>query len=486
MFMKVALLNPRVESYSSILPPLGLLYIASVLEKHHTVRVFDPLPGDTFAVDDIARFSPDIVGVSILTTYLERAQELVGLLRKQLPRAYYIAGGIHSTSLPEETLDSLGVDGICIGEGEATMRDLCSALESGKPAESVHGLLWHKKSQTIRTPRRSLIEDLDLLPFPARHLLPFDSYLFPPGIIRGHWSSRSTTILGSRGCPYPCIWCGSRALFGRRVRYRSPFSIAEEARELKERWRVDSLWFIDDTFTLNKTWAMEVSRSLKALKLQWGCQARVNTADEEMFRTMREGGCIQLDFGVESGSDRVLRAIGKGTTSDEARRAFAVARRVGLRTLASFMIGSPEEGPDEVEESIRLAREIRPDFTSVYHLTPFPGTTLFTTARREGWIKGGDYGRMGLKREPMMEIRMSSREQKAFRRRFQNSFSLRNYLGILRSPSYLAKACVLALSHPLGLLKGAVSYMRTGIFDDFAFSFLIHYVQVRQRGLRGR
>jgi radical SAM superfamily enzyme YgiQ (UPF0313 family) len=479
--LRVALVNPRVESYSSILPPLGLLYVAAVLEREgHEVRVFDIHPYDDKDLPGLAAYRPDVIGMTILTDYWPRAVKVAAFVGQAIPNATFVIGGIHVTTMPEESLEALGADVAVLGEGEYTMRELCGRIARKEGWTDVAGIMFKDAAGAfVRTTARPYIENLDEVPMPARHLLNFEQYLIPPGMVRGRWSERSTTVITSRGCPYACIWCASHCIFGRKVRRRSVANVIDEVEHLIKDYRIDTIWFIDDTFTLYKKWVMEFCRELPArgLRLSWGCQAHVKTADEEMFTAMKKAGCVQLDFGVESGSDRVLKALRKNSSADAIRRAFGIARKVGIRTMATFMFGSPAEELEDVEATMRLAREIKPDFASSFFITPYPGTELMDMAKANGWNFHYDPGATGLKKTPTLKIHFTEEQLMQFRSRFQKMFAWRNIIRNLLRPSIFVRAAALALRYPMGVVLGIRKFLKTWVLDDLFFEFLIYYVK---------
>lgn len=485
--MKIALINPRVESYSSTLPPLGLLYIAAVLEKEgYDVQLYDPYPDDDSELKKVIEFQPDVIGLSILTTYIERAKHIINILRPKLQKSFFVAGGIHSTVLPEESLSILDVDCVVIGEGEITMKELLHNIKNHKPISEVNGLLYKAGNGVIRTLPRQLSENLDELPFPARHLINFERYLYPPGIIRGIWSERSTTMITSRGCPFQCIWCGSQAIFGRRMRRRSVQNVIDELKILINDYNIDTVWFIDDTFTLNKQWVYDFCDAVEKnnLKLKWGCQAHVTTADEQMFARMMQVGLIQLDFGVESGSNKVLKAIKKTSNEKAIINAFKIAKRAGIRTMATFMFGLPSEEKEDIEKTFNIAKKIKPNFTSSFFLTPFPGTELMDMAKTNNWITETNYFAGSLKGKPMMKINFNADELYKIRSRFQRMFLFRNYMSLFTNFNYLFKAFSIVLRYPGGLYSGFTSFLKSRVFDDFVFNFLIYYADKKQKDCR--
>jgi anaerobic magnesium-protoporphyrin IX monomethyl ester cyclase len=481
--MKIALINPRVESYSSTIPPLGLLTIAAMLEKEgYTVRLFDIYPYNDRDIPKVVEFQPDVVGITVLTDYLERALHVGGKIRLALPKAFFLIGGVHVTALPEESMRAFGAHAGVLGEGEYTMLQLCGHLRDRMDWRSIQGIVYPADSRGfIVTPRRPYIEVLDEIPFPARHLLNFEDYLIPPGIIRGHWSERSTTVMTGRGCPFQCIWCGSQCTFGHKVRYRSISNVIAELQQLIRDYRIDTVWLVDDTFTLSKKRVLEFCAAVREnnIRLTLGCQAHVTTADEEMFREMKRTGFVQVDFGVESGSDRVLKTLKKHSNETAIRQAFACAKKAGLRTMATFMFGSPEEKEEDVEATMRLARAIYPDFVSSFFITPYPGTELMEMSLKHGWIRQGERSSFGLKKEPMLQAYFAPSQLKKIRSRFQAQFAFRNFAGLFFSPKYMFRALTLVARYPMGLVLGIRKYFKTFVLDDLIFEFLVYYVRER-------
>ncbi len=482
---KIALVNPRVESYSSTLPPLGLLYIAAVLEKEgFSPEVFDIYPYDDRDISELVAYKPDVVGMTILTDYWHRAQELAGIIGDQLPGAFFVIGGVHVTALPQESLTALKASVGVVGEGELTMTEICRRLVSGLSWQDIPGIVYHDATgKFVAGSERSYIEDLDTVPFPARHLLRFEDYLVPPGIIRGYWSERSTTVMTSRGCPFSCIWCGSQCTFGHRVRNRSIDNVISEIEHLIQHYAIDTIWFVDDTFTLNKSRVLEFCSKIeqRRIRLTWGCQAHVKTADAEMFAAMKRAGLVQLDFGVESGSDRVLTSLKKNSSAVAIKKAFAIARAAGIRTTATFMFGSPGETHEDVEQTMSLAQQIRPNFVSSFFITPYPGTELMDLVKENRWEMIVNRSQHGLKKGPMLRIHFTEKELLTIRERFQRNFAFRNFAGVLFSPRFMRKAILLFLRYPGGILSGARAFVKSRVLDDFFFAFLNYFVKAKTR-----
>jgi radical SAM superfamily enzyme YgiQ (UPF0313 family) len=475
--MKITLISPRVVD--APVPPLGILYIAAVLEKEgHIVQVFDIYEYEedgTFA--DILKFQPDLIGLSVNTPQINRAKRISAHLKDLLPKIPIVCGGVHVTALPSESMRELHADYAVVGEGEYTMRDLCHALESGNPVNTIAGLVFKNEGDIVQNPCR-LIENLDEIPFPSRHLLNFEWYLSPPGPIRGIWLKRSTQLITSRGCPYKCIYCGSNLIFGRKVRRRSVDNVISEIQFLIKNYNIDGLWFVDDTFTLDKSWVLEFCRQLKQnnIILKWGCQTRVNVLSEELLLEMKKSGCVQLDIGVESGSEKILAVLQKGITPQQIESAFVLTKKVGLRTLASFMIGNPEEDMNDINKSLDLAKKIKANYTLFFFATPFPGTRLSELAKENKWIKNFDYSSWMVKQteEPIMEINFKKGDLTRLRANLQNQFIFRNYLSAIQL-SYILHFLILSLKYPTGIVAGFKKFFKTKRIDDIIYGIIENY-----------
>lgn len=373
-------------------PPLGLGYIAAYLEKHgHETSITDiKVPwinrSSRKIKDEILRQvtseNPKFVGFPCVATEVPEVLELSASIKKELPDATIFVGGPHATVRPHDLLfgdsNHNGVDFVVIGEAEKTVLELVES--STEPKKDIPGLAFRGKSGVVvKTSPRPLIEDLDELPFPAYDKLPMDFYAEPQGgLIRGVWIS-GTTVLTARGCPYGCTYCSSRNIFGRKVRFRSATNLADELVMLKEKWGMDGVYLHDDSFTANRKHVVEICNELTSRKIDliWGCETRVDIVDRELLAEMKKAGCVQIDFGVESGSQKVLDTIGKGQTVEQARRAFSLCRAAGLRSFANFMINTPGETWEDIEKTRALARELKASRYEVWVTTPYPGSELY-------------------------------------------------------------------------------------------------------------
>lgn len=470
--MKITLINCRIGSNSA--PPFGILYIAAVLQKAgYTMQVLDPEEDNENFINDVVKFRPDIIGISFLTAEYLRARHISSALKKRLPESFIVAGGVHVSSLPEESLKRFDIDAVVIGEGEYTMLELCKKIENRESLLGVLGIFYKSDNKIFKNKPRPPIENLDSLPFLARELIDFEWYLIPPGFIRGKCLKRATTIMASRGCPNLCTFCSAHTVFGYRIRMRSVKNVVGEIEYLIKRYGVDGLRFTDDTLTINHRWISEFCRELRIreIELPWGCNARVNTVNEKMLTEMKGAGCVQLDFGVESGSERILKILKKDITPAQVVKAFSLAQKIGLRRMANFMIGNPTETVEDIQKTYELAKRIKPNFASVWITTPHPGSALYEEAVKEGWVKKTDFSSKWVHNvidlSPVMNAGLSNKEIIYYRAKLQNLFWRQNYLTYVLNLKFNAIIIYTLIKHPLRTLRGLRVVLKSRNISNF-------------------
>jgi radical SAM superfamily enzyme YgiQ (UPF0313 family) len=396
--MKVILVNPpapQVESCSLLgitVPPLGLAYLAAVLEKSgHLVKIIDApvLKASLPQIErELERSQPDIIGVTSTTPTIYEALSVIRIAKKTCPNAVTVLGGPHASFLAVETLkECRELDVVCKGEGEKTMLELAHAVEQKESLSNVKGIVLRSGESIIETAPQPWIKDLDSLPFPARHLLPMDKYT-----ILGKKSTIGN-IISSRGCPFHCTFCESSLLFGRVFRARSPKNVVDEMEQLINQYRPKTIEFSDDLFTLNmkrtETICDEIKR--RGLDISWACSSRVDTVSRSLLRKMKRAGCILIYYGVESGSQRVLNLMKKHIKIEQIVRAIKWTKEAGIETLASFIIGFPGETRKDIEETIAFAKSLDVDYAQFSFATPYPGTELYRMAKEKGLLLTEDW-----------------------------------------------------------------------------------------------
>jgi radical SAM superfamily enzyme YgiQ (UPF0313 family) len=259
------------------------------------------------------------------------------------------------------------------------MDELCQHMHGTiNSLKNILGIVFRENNSFINTGLRPFMTDLDKLPFPAFHLV--DINLYKPNVYTCK-GSKTATIMTSRGCPGTCIYCASHKVLGRGFRPNSPEYVLTMIQHLVDTYNVNHIIFEDDVFTYDKERAKKICRGLieKGLnkKIQWCCFSRVTSAEEELFQLMKESGCYAVSFGIESGSDLMLKNMKKGTTVTLNRRGLELCKKVGMRSIAFFVFGTPGETKETIEETIQFALETRPTMAFSNILSPYPGTELF-------------------------------------------------------------------------------------------------------------
>jgi len=393
--LKCVLVNP-VELMS---PPFGLLHIASVLESKGCGVKIKELPSQVFtdygrSIQDLVSYlrheSPDMIGLTCMAAQRYEVINIIKALKESRCPGRIVVGGVHASFMPDEVM-GWGADYVVLNEGEDTVAELVEVIKGKRAASSTNGILYRDGNKVHRTGDRGLIDDLDRLPFPAYHLIDRRRLASRKGMIRGCWF-RSGWVMTSRGCPSSCTFCSAHRMFGKNVRYRSVDKVMEEIDLLVGTFNLEALVILDDTFAVKKERVFEFCGKIKKAfpRIKWSCQARVNLFSEELARALKDANCIQVDFGVESGSQKVLDRLKKGIRVEDTIRAFRACKSAGLRTMATIMVGNPGEDIDDLNATKELLKKIRPDFYAAYYTTPFPGTELYEEAKRANLIDGPD------------------------------------------------------------------------------------------------
>lgn len=399
MTVRIGLVNPRMEGPY---PPLGLGYIAAYLRRYgsykYDIRIFD---GN--ACKDVERglcdFDPHIVGFTGHSPQIKEAVLLSNRVREIKKDAFQIIGGVHVSADPSNTLRRGSFDIAVIGEGERTFHEAVDTLVSGQGEDAVRGIkgvAYRDGDKIVINERMPQIEDLDTIPPPARDLFNMDYYLGLSFGVRGLVKSAVTSITSSRGCPYNCAFCGVGIVF-KKVRHFSREYCVAELSELVSRFKVRALYFADDTFIVNKKSVLEfcgrmISTGL-ASKVEWTAQARANLMgwdDIEMLKLMKAAGCIQLEFGFESGSDYVLGLLKQNkVTVEDNQRAIDITHKAGLRVLGTFIVGTPGERAGDIEMTKRFIENNidKLDYFQTFICTPFPGSSLYKTCLERGLVE---------------------------------------------------------------------------------------------------
>lgn len=395
-----------VQKASGFQPPLGLAYVAGYAQaKGYTVKILD-CDAQKITVDGfralLNQFKPKTVGFSSTTPVITTIMEMADIVKAWDNHVTIIAGGAHASALPEETLRMSRIDIVVRGEGEKATVDILEAFAGKISLEGISGISFREGNNIISTADRELIADIDELPFPARDLLPMHKY--KASYYLGSYGEKFASIIATRGCPYQCIFCGQDIIFKHTVRIRSAKSIVEEIEETHKKFGINLFCFEDSTFTAVPELVEEICEEISSrhLDIRWGAMGRANLADENLYRIMKNAGCILLCYGLESGNQRILESIKKNITLQQARTAVKLAKKMGIPVNTSFVLGLPGETKDTIVETIDFAVELDADYASFSLATPYPGTEFYTVAMKEG-VDLSDWSRFRLARyqEPL-------------------------------------------------------------------------------------
>ncbi|MBU1228834.1 MAG: B12-binding domain-containing radical SAM protein [Proteobacteria bacterium] len=408
---------------ASVMPPLGLAWLAAQLERQgHPVTILDAhaerldLPMIATRLRDLGHF--DLVGITATTSLITNALAIARIARSEYPEARIMLGGVHPTVLPEEVLSDPNVNLVVRGEGEMTLLEIVA----GADLRDIQGISFRDGSGFVHTPERPLVQDLDSLAPPAYHLLPMSRYYPAAGAYR---RLPAVSMLATRGCPGRCTFC--YRLFGSRIRVRSGRLLAQEAKNLQDRFGIREISFYDDTFTVFRK---EVEAFLDGLEefgvdISWSCFSRVDAVDEDLLRRMKASGCHQIMYGVESADPDILRNIGKRITTEKVEHAVRMTQKAGIDVRAAFMIGNPGETPASMEATFQFALRLNPDLVVFNVATPFPGTEMHAWADERGYLSTKDWREYDFSRPIMNLPTVTHAELSAFYKNVYRRFYLR-------------------------------------------------------------
>lgn len=355
------------------LPPTDLMYLAAVAEKAGLEAKINDYSQNGDYEADLKEFNPDYLVVNIATPTLEHDLDAVKKAKEICPNVITIAKGAAFLTLSERIIKEHNeLDFGILGEAENTLKEI---LEE-KPKAEILGLYYKENDEVKFTGNRPFIEDLDSLPFPARHLVDNNIYRRPDN------NKVQATIKVSRGCPFHCFFCLATPVSGAKVRRRSPENIVAEIKECVEKYNIKNFLFWSDIFNIDKDWTMKLCQAIidSGLKITWSANTRADTADLEMAEMMYKSGCRLVSIGVESGSQYMLEKMGKKITLNDVRRTVKVFKKAKIRIYNYFVIGLPWETEETVEETIKFAIELNSDFISFYTATPLPGSRFYDYA----------------------------------------------------------------------------------------------------------
>ena len=485
--LRFLLINPpshklRNDENKAVLP-LGLAYLAaSLIEGNVTVSMLDAVIEGIFDSFDfrghayyglsperirceIEKNAPDVVGVSCMFTHSSRIVLEICRIAKECGVPYTLVGGPTPTALPQVFVADPNVDLVFLGESERSLVEFAERLKGGGEPDwsGVEGILYKNgHGAVVQNPRRSFIERLDDIPFPARHLLPMEKYFRVSSPQGGVYKSRRTTpIVTSRGCTGRCCFCASSNVWGRKYRTSSAENVLRELAQLKAEYRIREFQVQDDNFTFKKKRALEICRGVKDLGLYWSMPngAALWSLDEERVRAMGESGCHYVIAAFESGNPRVLKeVVRKPLNLEKAVSICNAIRRHGIHLSGFFVVGFPDESLEEIRDTFRFAARCGLHMANFSYATPLPSTALWEQAERENlFVDGFSLEEISYERPSLRSKNWTTDELQSLVLSLSRRFYLRT---LLRRPMVILFRLFDSLKrNPLGLLR--IVYTRT-------------------------
>jgi len=427
-----------LEGGKGFYPKLGLMYVASYYEKvTGNTPVFIDCPPEKYSIEEmlqkIREIKPDLIGMSIMTFNLLDAMEAAKEIKRENPNIKICLGGPHVNLYPKETLGLPEIDYVVFGEGEPIFTKLATTLESEGPnadkLSKINGLGWKQEDQININPASTDLLDLNELPFPARHLVDVSRYEHIIGE-----GQQFFTIQATRGCPAACTFCDIRKT---KFRERSPENVVREIEEIVA-MGVDDLFFVDDTITINKKNLIETCDLMvkRGLKINYKISARVDTVSPELLAALKRSGCYRIHYGIESASERHLKYLEKGQTSEKVLRACKWTREAGIGYFAYMMIGIPTETKEEMFQTVDFAKKLKPDYAQFSICTPYPKTELYFRMLKDGILPSDHWQDFAENPRSDFKIQFFNKDFTDLElRELQDECHARFY----RSPTYLMK-----------------------------------------------
>lgn len=373
--------------------PIGLAYIAAAAENiGWDVEVMDAEAEKLALAELVSRVNnrkPDAIGITCTTPLFPIASKIASMVKGENPVVVTILGGPHINALPSESLrDCADIDFVVFGEGEQTFAELLESISKKITQPAIPGIGYRQGNKVILNSPRNLIPNIDSIPFPARHKFPIEKYHDPD-----RYNKPYTLMMSSRGCPYNCIFCGSSATWGRKVRFRSPKNVLDEIEIIVNQHDIRNITFCDDTFTLGKRRVIDICNGIteRGYNLEFLCSSRVNTIDEKRLEGLARAGCKEISFGIESADEDILSILRKNIDLRKVIPIFEMVKSFGIRVHSSYILGNPGDTRETIEKTIEFAIESGADAAQFSILTPYPATPLWNMARMKGALKSADY-----------------------------------------------------------------------------------------------
>lgn len=415
--MNILLINPsQRELYGKFTAPevlpLGLAYLGAMLEKYgHKVSIVD-IDADRITPDllihKLNRDEIHLVGITVLTPTFHSGLKTACLI-KDNSDSKIVLGGVHPSLMPEECLENEEVDFVVIGEGEQTIVELVDFLEKGKDLQTVRGLGFRNNGRVIINEKRSLIELLDDVPFPAFHLFNNTNYFYPDTITRPIFP-----IITSRGCPGRCTYCNSRTIFEGKIRVRNIKNVLDEIEKLIRDYGAQEIHIWDDNFATIRKRVFELRDGIRqrgiSVKFAFPSGLRADFLDRELLLALKDMGTYSISLGIESGNQKILQNVKKNIKLEKFREVLQLTKEIGIETWGFFMFGFPGETEENMRETINFAIELDPDVAKFHILKPYPGTEIFEELLDKNLINDKDFSNYGIHTYPVHHLETLSAE----------------------------------------------------------------------------
>jgi radical SAM superfamily enzyme YgiQ (UPF0313 family) len=396
----IAELNGRIKGASSW-PPLGILYMATMLNKNKVESTILDQPAMGFSINETVEWvkheDPDILGFSGLSMSGRTAALTSMEVKKWNPDITVVFGGLYASFNSERILSKYpSVDIVVRGEGEHVVLEIVDALRSGGNLKEIKGITFRDDTKFVSTADRTLIEDLDSLPFPDRSLLHCEYHSEIAGATIA--PKKFTSIISSRGCVYNCTFCSCTKVYGGRWRARSVDNTLEELHCLSSEG-YEQFIFIDDCFTLNRKRSIEICRRMRKenLHFEWICEGRVDSSSYETYKELSKAGCRILYLGIESANQRILDYYDKRITPEQSVEAVKVARNAGIDIImGTFILGAPDETREEIQNTLDFSKKLDIEIPQFNVLGVFPGQDIWDELVAKGIVDVGTYWETGV------------------------------------------------------------------------------------------
>jgi len=375
--------NSKDDNFENRMTPLDLAVLGAVLEKKHEVKILDALAlrlNKKQILREVEEFNPDVVTLHAFDRCRWAIDSSIELSKNIKNKKIGLLWSYESEFLIKIMRENKNLDFAVYGDPEYTLLEV---LEKNTYS-GIKGTIYREEGKIIKNQPRPLINNLDKLPMPSRHLLPMRRYKRMPHEVL---KRPCYDMLVSRGCPYPCIYCMVRINSGRFRRTRSPQKVYEEMNFLKQKG-AKQIHFGDPTFTINKNWIFELCNIIikNKLNLSWNCQTRTDLVDEGLLKIMKRAGCVSILYGIESLNQKILNTLKKGIRVQDIKTIIKLTKKLGIEVRCSMMIGNPGETKDEIINSVKQLIKLRPSFAQFHSVIAFPGTELFDNVDKYGRI----------------------------------------------------------------------------------------------------